>query len=110
MRKSDFLLAQMLSRFVFLVLEVVVILAFGVARLRGADPRLARAARARSPSSARSRFAGLGLLVAARARTLEAANGLMNLVMVPDVAPLGRLLLRRSASRRPRSRSSRRCR
>ena len=30
MRKSDFLLAQMLSRFVFLVLEVAVILAFGV--------------------------------------------------------------------------------
>ena len=31
MRKSDFLLAQMLSRFVFLVVEVAVILAFGVA-------------------------------------------------------------------------------
>jgi ABC-type multidrug transport system permease subunit len=28
-------------------------------------------------------FAGIGLLVAARARTLEAASGLMNLVMVP---------------------------
>jgi ABC-type multidrug transport system permease subunit len=28
-------------------------------------------------------FAGLGLLTCARARTLEAANGLMNLIMVP---------------------------
>jgi ABC-type multidrug transport system permease subunit len=28
-------------------------------------------------------FAGIGLLVVARARTLEAASGLMNLVMVP---------------------------
>ncbi len=84
MRKRDYLLAQMLSRFVFLVLEV------------GADPGLRR----RSPSTSRSagssgslaaldassapcRFAGLGLLVVSRARTLEAASGLMNLVMVP---------------------------
>src|SRR5213079_1979436 len=28
-------------------------------------------------------FAGLGLLVASRARTIEAASGLMNLVMLP---------------------------
>ena len=42
MRKRDYLLAQMLSRFVFLIVEVGIILAFGVARLPGPDPRLAR--------------------------------------------------------------------
>ena len=54
MRKSDYLLAQMLSRFVFLVVEVVVILAFGVAVFQRADPRLARRCSASSPSSAPS--------------------------------------------------------
>ena len=74
MRKRDYLLAQISSRFVFLVLEVA------------AHPRLRRrsssacrsAARSRSSrssrSSARCRFGGLGLLVASRARTLEAAR------------------------------------
>jgi ABC-type polysaccharide/polyol phosphate export permease len=82
MRKSDFLLAQMLSRFVFLVLEVGVILAFGVwafgVPIRGALWLLALTTVVGSVS-----FAGVGLLVVARARTLEAASGLMNLVMVP---------------------------
>ena len=82
MRKSDFLLAQMLSRFVFLVLEVAVILAFGVwafeVPIRGALWLLALITVVGSVS-----FAGIGLLVVARARTLEAASGLMNLVMVP---------------------------
>jgi ABC-2 type transport system permease protein len=82
MRKSDFLLAQMLSRFIFLVLEVGVILAFGVLAFRvpvrgplwvlGVTTVLGALC-----------FAGIGLLVVARARTLEAASGLMNLVMVP---------------------------
>ncbi len=82
MRKSDFLLAQMLSRFVFLVLEVAVILAFGVwafdVPIRGALWLLALTTVIGAVS-----FAGVGLLVVARARTLEAASGLMNLVMVP---------------------------
>jgi ABC-2 type transport system permease protein len=82
MRKSDYLLAQMLSRFVFLVVEVGVILAFGVAvfhvPIRGSLALLGLVTVLGALS-----FAGLGLLTCARARTLEAANGLMNLIMVP---------------------------
>jgi len=82
MRKSDFLLAQMLSRFIFLVLEVGIILAFGVwafqVPIRGALWLLGLTTVVGSVT-----FAGVGLLVVARARTLEAASGLMNLVMVP---------------------------
>lgn len=82
MRKSDYLLAQMLSRFVFLVVEVGVILAFGVAAfhvpIRGSLALLGLVTVLGALS-----FAGLGLLTCARARTLEAANGLMNLIMVP---------------------------
>jgi ABC-type multidrug transport system permease subunit len=82
MRKSHYLLAQMLSRFVFLVVEVGVILAFGVAAfhvpIRGSLGLLGLVTVLGALS-----FAGIGLLTCARARTLEAANGLMNLVMVP---------------------------
>ncbi len=82
MRKSDFLLAQILSRLFFLLLEIAVILAFGVLAfgvpIRGSVILLLAIALLGSLS-----FAGLGLLVAARAKTLEAASGLMNLVMVP---------------------------
>ncbi len=82
MRKTDYLLAQMLSRFFFLVGEVALILAFGVAAfhvpIRGPLWVLGLATVVGTVC-----FAGLGLLVVARARTLEAASGLMNLVMVP---------------------------
>ena len=82
MRKSDFLLAQMLSRFVFLVVEVVVILAFGVAAFQVPVRGLLGALAFVTILGALC-FAGMGLLVVARAKTLEAASGLMNLVMVP---------------------------
>jgi ABC-2 type transport system permease protein len=82
MRRSDYLLSQMLSRFVFLVLEVVLILAFGVIAfqvpIRGSLGLLGL-----TTVIGAIGFAGMGLLVVARARTLEAASGLMNLVMVP---------------------------
>ncbi|HEY7114820.1 MAG TPA: ABC transporter permease [Thermoanaerobaculia bacterium] len=82
MRRSDFLLAQILSRLFFLLLEIAAILAFGVLAfgvpIRGSLVLLLAAALLGSLS-----FAGLGLLVAARAKTIEAASGLMNLVMVP---------------------------
>ena len=82
MRKSDYLLAQMFSRFVFLVVEVGVILAFGVTAfhvpIRGSLGLLGVVTVLGALC-----FAGIGLLTCARARTLEAANGLMNLVMVP---------------------------
>jgi ABC-type polysaccharide/polyol phosphate export permease len=82
MRRSDYLLSQMLSRFVFLIVEVGLILAFGVAAfqvpIRGSLGALAAVTVLGALC-----FAGLGLLVVSRAKTLEAASGLMNLVMVP---------------------------
>ncbi len=82
MRHADYLLAQMLSRFVFLVLEVAVILAFGVA-VFGVPIRGSLVVLVLLTFLGALCFGGMGLLVASRARTLEAANGLMNLVMVP---------------------------
>ncbi|MEP6993134.1 MAG: ABC transporter permease, partial [Acidobacteriota bacterium] len=82
MRKSDFLLAQISSRFVFLILEVILILSFGVAvfrvPIRGSLWLLGL-----TTVLGALGFAGIGLLVVSRAKTLEAASGLMNLVMVP---------------------------
>ena len=53
MRRSHYLLSFILSRLVFLIVEVVALVA------------------------------GLGLLVASRAKTIEGVSGLMNLVMLP---------------------------
>jgi len=82
MRKSEYLLAQILSRLFFLLLEITVILVFGVVAfrvpIRGSIVLLVSTALLGALS-----FAGLGLLVAARAQTLEGASGLMNLIMVP---------------------------
>lgn len=82
MRRRDYLGAQMLARLVFLAAEVSLVLGFawlmfgvpvvgslvylGVLAVLGAIA-----------------FAGLGLLVASRAKTIEAVSGLMNLTMVP---------------------------
>ncbi len=82
MRKSDFLLGMMISRFLFMVTEVLLLVLFAhwifdvviagsvisimLLVLLGAIM-----------------FAGVGLLVASRAKTLETASGLMNLVMLP---------------------------
>ncbi len=82
MRKSDYLMAQFLSRLAFLVVEVAVVVIF--ARLvfdvsiRG--PFVAFALVCLLGGAA---FAGLGLLIASRAKTLEAISGLMNVVMMP---------------------------
>src|SRR5262245_47196075 len=82
MRRADYLLAQILSRFVFLLLEVAVILVFGVfafgVPVRGSVLTLLFLSLLGALC-----FAGLGLLTASRAKTLEGASGLMNLVMVP---------------------------
>jgi len=82
MRQSDFLLAQALARLVFLVLEVVTVLAFGALAfgvpVRGSLLLLAVVVLVGALA-----FSGLGLLVATRARTIEAVSGLMNFVMVP---------------------------
>jgi len=82
MRRSQYLLSFMLSRLVFLVLEVAAVvlfgwLAFGVA-VHGSILNLVVIALIGALS-----FAGLGLLVAARPKTIEGVSGMMNLVMLP---------------------------
>jgi ABC-type multidrug transport system permease subunit len=82
MRRSDFLLSVMLSRLAFLVGEVALIvvfgwLAFGVV-VHGSLVELTFVVLLGAVA-----FSGIALLTAARTRTLESANGVMNLVMVP---------------------------
>jgi ABC-type multidrug transport system permease subunit len=82
MRKRDYLLAQVLFRLAFVVIEVACLvgfgwLAFGVG-VHGSIPALAAVA-----VTGGLTFSGLGLLVASRARTIEAVSGLMNVVMLP---------------------------
>ena len=81
MPKSYFLLSFVLSRLVLLVIEVGIVLAFGTlvfhVPIRG-SPGLALLCVAGSLC-----FGALGLLIASRAQTVEAASGLMNLVMMP---------------------------
>lgn len=82
MRKADYLLGQMLARLVFLVGEVGVVLGFGALAfgvpLRGSPLVLAAVVGVGALT-----FAGVGILVASRARTIEGVSGLMNVVMVP---------------------------
>jgi ABC-2 type transport system permease protein len=82
MRRSHYLLSFMLSRLVFLALEVVAVvvfawIAFGVS-VHGRIVDLAAVALIGSLT-----FAGIGLLVASRPKTIEGVSGLMNLVMLP---------------------------
>jgi ABC-type multidrug transport system permease subunit len=82
MRRSHFLASQVTGRLIFLLVEVGVLVLF--ARLvfdvpvRGSWLVLAIVSLVGSMT-----FAGLGLLVAARPRTIEGVSGLMNLVMLP---------------------------
>jgi ABC-2 type transport system permease protein len=82
MRKSDFLLGIMFSRLLFTLGDVVVLLVFGQlafgVRTQGSYLDLTAAVLLGSAA-----FAGIGLLVASRAETLETVSGLMNLVMLP---------------------------
>lgn len=82
MRRSDYLMAQMLARFIFLIAEVALLLGFGMivfdVPVRGGLIALSVTCIVGAAS-----FAGLGLLIASRAQTLEAASGLMNVVMLP---------------------------
>ena len=82
MRKSQYLMSYMVSRLAFLVLEVATLVGFGWVMfdvgVRGSLGALALLTVVGAFS-----FAGLGLLVASRAKTVEAVSGLMNLVMLP---------------------------
>lgn len=82
MKKSDFLAAIMGSRLIFMIPEVLVLLvfarvAFGV-KTHGSLLTLTLLIVIGAVM-----FAGIGLLVASRAKTIEAVSGLMNLVMLP---------------------------
>ncbi len=82
MRRWQYLASFVLSRLLMLPFEVVAFLAFAVfvfgVPLRGSLWQLAVLCVVASLS-----FNALGLLTACRARTIEAASGLMNLVMMP---------------------------
>jgi ABC transporter DrrB family efflux protein len=82
MRRSEYLLSFVIVRVLFLLLEVPVLVGFGVLAfgipLRGSVVAVA----AVSVLGALA-FAGLGLLVASRAKNTQTASGLMNLVMMP---------------------------
>lgn len=82
MKKSHFLAAIMLSRLCFMVPEVLVLLLFGWLAF-GVVIRGSLAAVTVLILLGAFTFAGIGLLVASRARTLETVSGLMNLVMLP---------------------------
>jgi len=82
MRKTDFLMAQFLSRLIWLLIEVTVLVIFGWlvfgVRVNGSIALLAVLCIIGGFS-----FSGIGLLTASRARTIEAVSGLMNLIMMP---------------------------
>jgi ABC-2 type transport system permease protein len=82
MPRPYYLLSFLLSRIVLLVVEVGVLVGFGAVLfhvpVRGSLLDLALVCLLASLS-----FSALGLLLASRARTIEAASGLMNIVMMP---------------------------
>lgn len=82
MRKRDFLAALMLSRLVFMVPEVLLLLIFAQLAF-GVQTRGSLLAVGFLILLGAFTFARLGLLVASRAKTVEAVSGLMNLVMLP---------------------------
>lgn len=82
MRRGHYLLSFAFSRLLFLFLEVAAIVGFGWlvfgVRVRGSLTALAMVSLLGAMC-----FAGLGLLVASRPRSIEAVSGWMNLVMLP---------------------------
>ncbi len=82
MRRSHYLLSFILSRLLFLFLEITALVGFGWLMF-GVGVRGSFGALALITVLGALSFAGLGMLVASRARTIEAVSGLMNLVMLP---------------------------
>jgi ABC-2 type transport system permease protein len=82
MRRPSFLLAQILSRFAFLVAEVALIVVFGMVVL-GVPFRGSVATFAFFCGVGAMCFSGLGLLIGSRAQTTEGVSGLMNFAMMP---------------------------
>jgi ABC-type multidrug transport system permease subunit len=82
MPRSSYLLSFMLSRLTWLVLEVAVLIGLGT-WLFGVPLRGSLGVVAVICLLGAFAFGGLGLLLAARTKTIEGASGLMNLAMVP---------------------------
>ena len=82
MRRSHYLLSFIFSRLIFLAVEVAAVLAFAWLAF-GVVVRGSLVALAVVSLIGGLTFSGLGLLVAARPRTVEGVSGLMNLVMLP---------------------------
>jgi ABC transporter DrrB family efflux protein len=82
MRRSDYLLSHMLARLVWLAMEVVAVLGFGMLAF-GVQVRGSWLAFSLVTTLGAFSFSALGLLVASRARTIEAVSGLMNVTMLP---------------------------
>jgi ABC-type multidrug transport system permease subunit len=82
MRRGDFLLALASSRLILMVIEVGLLLVFGVLffhmRVLGSVASIALLAGIGSLT-----FGGVGLLTASRAQKIESVSGLINLVMMP---------------------------
>ncbi|HWM91538.1 MAG TPA: ABC transporter permease [Thermoanaerobaculia bacterium] len=82
MRRSDYLLSQILGRMVFLPPEILLLAGFGWLAfdvpMRGSLILFFAVCLLGAMS-----FCGLGLLIASRVRTIEGASGLANLVMMP---------------------------
>jgi ABC-2 type transport system permease protein len=82
MRRWEYLLSFLLSRLLTLVIEVVFLLGFAVlvfgVPVRGPLWELAFLCLFSALA-----FSSLGLLIASRVRTIEAASGLMNFIMLP---------------------------
>ena len=82
MRRGDFLLALASSRLILMIIEVGLLLVFGVLffhmRVLGSVGSIALIAGIGSLT-----FGGVGLLTASRAQKIESVSGLINLVMMP---------------------------
>jgi ABC-2 type transport system permease protein len=82
MRRGDFLLAIMTSRLLLMIIEIGLLLVFGVLffhmRVLGSVFSIALLGGLGSLT-----FGGVGLLTASRAQKIESVSGLMNLVMMP---------------------------
>jgi ABC-2 type transport system permease protein len=82
MRRGDFLLALMSSRLILMIIEVGLLLVFGVLffhmRVLGSVLAITLIAGIGSLT-----FGGVGLLTASRAQKIESVSGLINLVMMP---------------------------
>lgn len=82
MRRGDFLLAIMTSRLILMIIEIGLLLVFGVLffhmRVLGSVGAIATIGGLGSLT-----FGGVGLLTASRAQKIESISGLINLVMMP---------------------------